>query len=100
MKINKFTLVEPAQFNLIDLFAWYKNFLTALQIQLTPTTPEIIESQAYLVGTADPYATVVLVATDVEYRVRADAHGNWNIENPMINGGSLTLYAVNSFGLR
>lgn len=100
MNINKFNLIEPAQFNLIDLFTLYKNFLTALEIRLSPTTPVIIESHASLIGTADPYATVVLVGTDVEYRVQADAYGNWNVENPIINGGSLTVYAVNAFGLR
>jgi hypothetical protein len=100
MKINKLNLIEIEQFNLIGLFNLYKNYLMGLHAHLSPTTPEILESNTYLIGTADPFSTVVLVATDAEYRIQADVNGNWRIENPIAQGGSLTIYAVNLLGLR
>lgn len=100
LNTNKLTYVESFKLNLIDLFEMYKGYVSVLEKLLSPKVPDVFERNEYLIGTADPYSTVVLVSANTEYRIQADAQGNWRIENPIINGGSLTIYAVNALGLR
>jgi hypothetical protein len=61
--------------------------------------PVITEQNLWLKGTAEPLSNVVIQHEEAIYQVRADAEGNWEIENPIYWGGSITLYAENAQGL-
>ncbi|WP_353140526.1 Ig-like domain-containing protein [Acinetobacter pragensis] len=70
------------------------------EIILRPNTPEIIEWAQYLSGTADPDNTVIVMHNGQEYRAIADENGNWNMLNPMVSTGTLTITAINAVGVR
>ncbi|TCB76243.1 hypothetical protein [Acinetobacter sp. ANC 4177] len=65
---------------------------------ILPSVPEITESDAVLAGTADPHSIIVIKANNLEYRVIADETGHWSIDNPIANGGTAELYALNQQG--
>lgn len=67
------------------------------QINL-PRWPTVLETGEILVGIADPNVVIIINANGVEYRTIADASGNWSIDNPIANGGTLSLIAQDEFG--
>ncbi|OTG91476.1 hypothetical protein [Acinetobacter sp. ANC 3813] len=63
-----------------------------------PSTPIVTESDAVLAGTADPHSIIIIKANDLEYRVIANDAGHWSIDNPIANGGVLSIVAQNQTG--
>lgn len=66
----------------------------------TPITPVILDQGEYLSGKATPYTQIIVTANGHEYTASVDHEGNWSMLNPIAQGGTLELYAVNSLGLR
>lgn len=62
--------------------------------------PNILKNDEQLAGQAMPYGKIVILANDVEYITYADENGEWWIENPIAQGGFLTLYSENIAGER
>ena len=65
-----------------------------------PSVPSVTEFSSVLAGTADAKSWVVISVGQAQYRVKADAQGNWSIDNPIQDGGSAAIYSVNQFGVR
>lgn len=68
--------------------------------QFAPSVPSVNEIGERLVGTADPKNWIVISYNGFEYKTKADKHGHWQIENPLVNGGVVAIYAMNQHGIR
>lgn len=94
-----------------DLNGIFKNILGQVEIkqlliqgksqhQHIPSTPEVTGLDDLLTGTAEPKSWVIISVGETVTRVKVDKQGHWQIENPLIECGVATIYAVNHHGLR
>lgn len=65
-----------------------------------PITPVILEQGEYLSGKATPHTQIIVTANGHEYSTSVDGQGNWSLLNPIAQGGTLEIYAVNDLGIR
>jgi len=68
--------------------------------QVVPYAPEVVEVGKKLTGTAMPHAQIVAVSNSQEYTTIADEDGNWSLENPIAQGGTLEIYLITNEGLK
>lgn len=68
-------------------------------IILQPSTPEVTEFEAQIIGTADPFVTIIATYNNQQYQTTADSHGNWSLLNPISGTGLVTIIAVNAEGI-
>ena len=68
-------------------------------IILQPSTPEVTEFKAQIIGTADPLVTIIATYNDQQYQTTADAQGNWSLPNPILRTGYVTIVAINAEGI-
>lgn len=94
-----------------DLNSILKNILGQVEIkqlliqgksqhQHIPSTPEVTGLNDLLTGTAEPKTWVIISVGETFTRVKVDKQGHWQIENPLKEGGVVTIYAANHHGLR